>query len=167
LDDKEEFVAWWQHVRPQLVRVLRYYTNLLGSDVAADLEQDLAYIAWKGRDRFSDLEYFRRWVIQQARWRALDKLRANKKIMGVLSEWQESKRSTIERNVEGSASLYEILHAVDNLPPQQRLVIRGTMEGKPEKQLARELNVTEATIRSLRRFGRLKLQLILEEGVKQ
>ena len=159
--DTDEFTEWWTIVRPELVKLLRHYTTPLGYDVAGDLEQDVAFIAWKSRSRFSNFEHFRYWVKQCARWRAIDELRANKIVRKVFLEKDEGKEIGTKGKQEESVALHEVLEAVTQLPPQQQKVMRGFLKGKDERQLAAELNVDPNTVRSLKRFGKAKLISIL------
>ena len=69
-----------------------------------------------------------------------------------------------EPTQEHLVALREIYDAIELLPPQQRRVMQGILEDKSEFRLAEELNVSEATVRSLRRFGRIRLAAILEKG---
>ena len=157
--EAEDFVSCWKVVQPQVLRVLGYYTSPLGSDVVQDLMQEVAYVAWKNRSSFSGIEGFRGWVLKCARWRAFDALRAQKIFIGLDEEtgWATAGR-------EDLGAVRAILEAVKKLPPRQAKVIQGMLRGKSDEQLARELNVNESTIRSLRRFGRVKLRSLLKEG---
>lgn len=156
-------MTWWEEIRPHLLKVLGRYTVSLGHDVRADLEQDLACLAWKNRPQFSDVNHLRRWLMQRARWRALDTIRSNKRVQKLLSEWQVEKKTFSEFQPEELNSLQVIMNTVESLPAQQREVILGGLKGKSENQLALELNVSKATVRSLRRFGRIKLYSLLSE----
>ena len=157
--EASDFVQWWELVRPHLLKILKRYAASLVS--VTDVEQDLAYMAWKERSRFSDLEHFRRWVIQRAMWRALDELRASRKAHQVFSQIAEGEEMRVEPMQEHIVARREISDAIKLLPPQQQVVIRGLFKGKSDRELAMELKIDEASVRSLRRFGRVRLQSIL------
>jgi RNA polymerase sigma factor (sigma-70 family) len=157
--ETEEFVQWWESVRPHVLKTLRRYGTPV--DSISDLEQDLAYIAWGKRSTFVSLEQFHLWLVKRARWLALDELRANQQARRFFTAAAEGEQKAIDPSQEHSVVLYEVLEAINQLPPQQRLVVLGMLEGKDDKGLAKELNVDEGTVRSLKRFGRAKLRSIV------
>jgi RNA polymerase sigma-70 factor, ECF subfamily len=157
-----DFMRWWDRVHPDLLKILGRYTTSPNS--AEDLEQDLAFIAWQQRTRFTDFDHFRWWALKRARGIALDQLRANRRAQKFFSQLAERREeTTVGTPQEYLFALREIDDVLEQLPAQQRRVIRGLFEGKTDSTLAKELNVREATIRSLKRFGRDRLQSILEE----
>lgn len=157
--EARDFVQWWESVRPYVLKTLRRYGTLV--DIA-DLEQELAYIAWEKRFTFVSLEHFHRWLVQRARWLALDKLRANQRARRFFTEAAEGEQTTIDPSQEHSVVLHEVLDAINQLPLQQRLVVLGMLEGKDDKRLAKELNVDEGTVRSLKGLGERNSVQLLE-----
>ena len=159
---KEEFVEWWETARPELGKVLAPASSA-GKVEQDDLEQDLAYLAWIRRSHFTDFEHFRRWLMLHARWRLIDELRARSQRAHKhqIAKLQETATEPVQ---EHKVMFRELSKAVESLAPQQRAVIQGLLEGKSQRELAAELKVKEATVRSLGRFGRARLAAILDKG---
>jgi RNA polymerase sigma factor (sigma-70 family) len=163
LQDSDEFLARWEPIWRDALRLLRNYP--IHGD-AQDLQQDLVSLAWERRTSFVDDQHLRRWVMQRVRWRALDRLTQQRRFLH--PSLPGAHEALLERETapgqEGRVVLREVSLAIEKLPPKQRHVIRGLFEGKPEEQLAAELDVDKGTIRSLRRFGRGRLHALLDMG---
>jgi DNA-directed RNA polymerase specialized sigma24 family protein len=63
--------------------------------------------------------------------------------------------------------LREVFDAIQQLPLQQRQILQGFFTGKSDDQLAAELQIDSATVRSLRRFGRIRLQALLSDRAQK
>jgi RNA polymerase sigma factor (sigma-70 family) len=157
--EEQEFISWWAITRHEVGKRLAKYREVIRS--VRDLEQDVASIAWEKKDSFSDPDFFRRWIVQKAEWLALDELRSSRRAREVFSQMEEGIEGKVGLTQERRVVLREIAEAIGKLPPQQRAVVKGMFEGKTETQLAQELNIKEATVRSLRRFGRMELLRLL------
>lgn len=150
-----DFVGWWDRIRPEVGRVLRRYA---APPDASDLEQDLVCLAWQKRNEFMGFEHFRRWALQRARWRALDRLGSGSVLHEVLASGDHVPDAlALPPAQESHVALKELAGAIQRLPPKQKAALIGTIEGKSEESLAQELAVSPATVRSLRRFARARL----------
>lgn len=166
-DERGEFIARWNAVRPEVLRIARRYA--LGVD-AADLEQDLVALAWSRRSDFADAEHLRRWALQRARWLALDRLRASPRAREVFARFAEHEVGAMPEASTGPVqehlvAVREVADAISRLPPRQRRVLQGLFLGRTDAEIAEELKIDSETVRSLRRFGRARLHALLETEV--
>ena len=164
LENEADFLKVWKTLGPRIRSVGRRFA--LGA-AAHDLEQDLFFLAWASRAKFVDEGHFQRWVIQHARWLALDVLRASPKTREVLVSAEAQPDVPTGPFQESHIVLREVAEAILRLPPKQQHVMQGFMLGRTEAELSKELGVDPSTIRSLRRFGRARLQTILGPEVTE
>jgi RNA polymerase sigma factor (sigma-70 family) len=147
-----DFARWWVELEPELLRAARKY----GSSVSDpdDVVQDLAVLAVKQHRRFSEKEDFRRWAFARIHWLLLDRLRSRR---GISMELLPDVALPSGPNQEKEVVADEILELVKSLPKRQLRVIWRTIQGYPVDAIANEMGISEATVRSLRRFGRSHL----------
>jgi RNA polymerase sigma factor (sigma-70 family) len=162
--DEAQFTEWWQAVQPQVRTVLNRYGIWLGP--TADVEQEVALLAWARREDFANFEHFRAWARRRAIWLALDRLRANPVARRALARLENAVPGEAVPAQESVVALREVMDVLAHLPGKQRRVLEGLFTGKTDAELAQELEIDASTVRSLRRFGRARLHLILskEEG---
>lgn len=152
---REEFARWWIETEPKLLKVAMHYSR--SSDTAEEVVQDIAVLALGNLSRFATAGDFRRWAYVKIYWLVLDAYRGLK---------EQSLERTTEKAVpptqEQELILQDIKRLIPKLPSRQQAVILGMLEGKSTETIARGLQVTEATVRSLRRFARNRLVTLLE-----
>ncbi len=158
---RAEFTQWWIETEPSLFRLAQRY--MASREAAQDLLQDVAILAIRELQRFADREEFRRWAHAKLRWFALDQLRSRRYQS---LDWapEQSTRPTQDQGL----IVEHIFNLITNLPPRQRAVLRGMIEGRSTPEIARELQIAEPTVRSLQRFARRRLAALLrqEEAMK-
>jgi RNA polymerase sigma factor (sigma-70 family) len=128
-------------------------------DARSDVLQDLAVLALRNADRFETLESFRGWARARLHWLLLDYVMARREATlqgGAVEE------SSVPAMQEARAMLHEITRLITRLPERQQAVMDGLLRGQSAARIAGELGITEATVRSLQRFGRQKLVEMLE-----
>lgn len=137
--------AWWSSIEPLL---LADAGRLVGHDLARDLTQDVAIIALARRVPFGDEGHFRAWARVKVRYLALDALTARRDGVGHLASRTEPAHDPPTQ--ERVAMLREL---VARLPPQQRGVIEGLLRGHSSHDIAAKLQISAATVRSLKRHA--------------
>ena len=146
-------------MEPRLLRAVQRYT---GHSTAQDLVQDVAVLALQNVARFATFDDFRRWAYTKLHWLVIDAAQARPQLLGQVSE------KAIPPSQEQSVFLKHVLRLIAELPPQQQAVMRGLLEGDSYEEIAAQLRIAPATVRSLQRFARHKLITLLgEEEVKQ
>lgn len=154
-----EFIQWWAKTEPDLLRMARSFGL---RETAEDVVQDVAIIAIKQRQRFSEFTEFRKWARARTYWLSLDQLATQAKkgtsLDAVIST------AAVGPEQEQMASMGELWEHIQKLPPKQREVIRRSLHGQSVEDMAGGLGVASATIRSLLRFARLNLSRQMVEG---
>ena len=151
-------LGWWMHEQPRLLRLAQSY--LRGAALAEDVVQNVAVLSLEHRSDFANREEFGRWARARVRWMCIDQLRYATKF----SHHDIDSRASAP-NQEDRLVATELFESIAALPPRQRAVMRLTITGSTNKEIAEQLGVTEATVRSLQRFGRHALVEIL--GLKE
>ena len=152
----QDFVQWWVDLEPELLRAAGRYGLQAGE--SQDVVQDLAVIAIEDYQRFSLQEEFRRWAFARIHWLLLDGLRSQKR---------RSKKAAADLVIatepvqETELFADEILELIETLPKRQLKVMLRTIYGDSDEDIANEMKIKETTVRSLKRFGRSRLAMLL------
>lgn len=155
--EDQDFERWWLAAEPGLVQLAQRFHGVLGRDVV----QDVAVIALRTLQKnqcWANEEHFYKWARQRVRWLALDQLRRSKR------QSQQPMESIAEPFVIDSQDelvdnrlLEKVRVAITRLPERQRLVMEESIKGVNDSEIAKSLGISEATIRSLRRFARQRI----------
>ncbi len=148
-----EFVDWWVAVEPELLRTARRYN--ITAEAARDVIQDVAVLSIREHAKFTNKHDFHQWVHARLHWLLLDEIRAKR------ARTVETSDSSLERSIpptqEKDLILSEVWRLVNHLPKRQRAAMLGMLEGYSPADIARELQVEVATVRSLQRFAKKRL----------
>ena len=151
--DDSKFVDWWNAIEPKVLSLgIKYFGYL---DPAKDIAQQVALGAYRRMSDFKEREHFNRWIMAKAHWLALDELRLSKRQVALWSG--ETKLLKTQPSQENITILEEIFKIIAGFPSQQRLALLRSFEGYSTSEIAAELSVTPATVRSLRRHARYRL----------
>jgi RNA polymerase sigma factor (sigma-70 family) len=166
-DRDNQFLAWWLETEPTLLRFARSYG--LSAGEAHDVLADVVVLALSKRPDFATVEDFKRWALARVRWRILDEMRLARKVITLPSELlpeaysRKNEQQEFEDREERRRVACVLHDAVARLPSHQRAVIEGDAAGKTSDVIAAQLGVTQATVRSLRRFARRRLAALLTD----
>lgn len=153
-EDEERFEAIWKTLRPALKGRAAALVESL--DDADDLVQE---VGWARARRLATGEAVDpvAWAGRLLYWRALDLLRQRRKFVHLVPE-------NLSPSGEQSADSHVALRqAIARLPRRQRDVIEAELIGHSTQEIAAKLGITEATVRSLKRFARHNLSELLSE----
>jgi RNA polymerase sigma factor (sigma-70 family) len=158
--NREKLGEWWAATEPKLLSAARRYTP--SPDVARDLVQDVAVLIVKHFSEFTTTDELQRWAYARLHWLALDNLRSLKR------QFQFFKTDYIfnqplQPTQEETLTARNILKHLGNLPPRQRAALEGMCKGNTAAAIAKELGITEASVRSLQRFARRNLATMMEK----
>jgi RNA polymerase sigma-70 factor, ECF subfamily len=152
-------VTWWGEIEPRIIALGQRYLD--SHDAALDLAQDVAFQAFMEIDRFTDAQHFTAWTMTRARWLALDQLKVRRRVRA-MDHLSETDLAVVgQESREAEDLLGEVRNVVATLPPRQRVVLERTIDGASISEIARELAVSEATVRSLLRHARYRLSKLL------
>ncbi|MGH9969613.1 MAG: RNA polymerase sigma factor [Pyrinomonadaceae bacterium] len=156
----QEFGRWWAESEQELLRVARRYGA--NPDESRDAVQDLAVLAVQNYKRFFEKAEFRRWAFARLHWLILDRFRFARRTS---VEFSQDLVAPVEPGQESEILAHEMLELVRTLPTRQQEVVMMTIQGHSPAAIAEKMGITEATVRSLRRFGRSHLAALLARKV--
>jgi len=158
---KEQFVEWWAKAESKLYHLARRYVRTPES--AQDLVQDIALLVLLRSEPFATEEDFSRWAHAKLRWMAIDQFQS--KHFRLTETLDEVTEDLLPAPQGQGITVRRVLQLVEKLPEQQQKVLKMTLEGKLTGEIADALGIKEATVRSLHRFAKKSLTMILEEEV--
>jgi RNA polymerase sigma-70 factor (ECF subfamily) len=136
----------------------RHCARIVGRGVAEDAVQEAFVAAWVALRAGVEVRGLRPWLFTIARRTAL-RLRARSRYTSELTDAIPGARSCAQ-DAEQAARAREALAALATLPTAQRDALVGSaLHGRSGTQLARELGVTEATVRQLVFRARERLRI--------
>jgi RNA polymerase sigma factor (sigma-70 family) len=156
---RSEFAKWWAEAEPDLLRMALGFG--LG-DNARDIVQDVAVLALMQSERFSEFEEFKKWARARIHWLSLDELTRRRRLGTDLDDVIATVR--VGPTQEQMTTAAELRKCVQKLPNRQREAMKRCLQGKSVTEIARELGIVAATVRSLLRFARRALFRQLSEG---
>jgi len=132
--------------------------SILGDrHLAADATQETFVKAWRGAHSFDVAREFGPWIYAIARRSSIDILRRRREVVSDEMEIAEE-----PPGIEDVWEAFEVRHAVDRLPEEEREVVRLThLEGLTHSEAAERLGIPVGTVksRSHRAHGRLAVFL--------
>ncbi len=155
---RSEFITWWVDLEPDLLRMAR---GLGVRDASQDIVQDVAVLALRNYERFSEPTDFKKWARARTYWFSLNHLTKHKPgvdldtVLAVLG---------VGPSQELDAVAIELREHIVKLPTRQRECIERSLRGESPNDIARELGIDTATVRSLLRFARRTLFRRMQEG---
>ena len=138
------------------------YKILPDEDKVNDAVQEAFIILWNKREEFSSMTGAKGYLYTVVRNRIINVLRERKsEPLGVLPY------DEIEFNYQiTTEETYKLLHeAIASLPEQTQNVIRLSMNGHTNPEIAEELDVTVNTVKTLKKRGYNKLREQLKENI--
>jgi RNA polymerase sigma factor (sigma-70 family) len=136
----------------------RYLSRLVSIDDVDDVAQVVLIELWRHRGRFDPARSLEAWVLGIARKRAIDHLRANRRITVPFDEETMRQRGDGTDRIDGA---HDVRLALRALPGAQREAIALAYFGDlTQREIAERLDVPVGTIkartaRGLRRLGEL------------
>ncbi len=145
--------------------LIRWANRLTGDPEAArDIVQKVALAMWEYR-RFQDEEHFKKWSIQKVRWFSIDYVRTRKRERNLIARDADVNGLTEGPTQERDQAISELREAIAFLPERQRNVaVRYYVQDQSVREIARDLDIEEATVRSLLRHARSALARRLGGG---
>ena len=149
---RQTFLLWWAELEPELIKASRRYGT--SPNDAEDAVQDVALLALENYSRFNEKSEFRKWALARLHWRTLDNLR---RISRQVTIDPEALATSVEETHSHDVDVDKLTQLIRQLPERQQRVILMTIEGYSAKAIAQKMDITEATVRSLRRFAKSHL----------
>lgn len=155
---KERIFEWWKkNERGYLSFAISKYR--LSEDQSRDILQEVAILVLRKLPPTIDSErQFNGWVKTTLKNRIIDWFRKQRNI---IISFDESDIESTAHNQEETLFCIQILEKVEQLPKVQKTILLKHMMGMSNKEIAKEFNLKEATIRSNLRFARAHLSDLL------
>ena len=138
-----------------------FASRLTGSrEAAEDIVQDALVHVWERRRRLNDVGHMRNYLYLLVHNYSVDYFRAASKLFplpGKLARHDEDVMAEDIR-VETSRLLYA---AIDSLPPRMAEIMRLTLEGMKQEDIAARMDIKVATVKAQKSEGIKKLQKAL------
>jgi RNA polymerase sigma-70 factor (ECF subfamily) len=153
--------------------------QVLGNHLDADeVVQETFVRVYRKREELKDVKYFTSFIIRIATNYAIDLVRKRKGhsdigddatgLAGSVQVDLSRRVSTPSEDLDNKRIMEEILRALDELPPRQRMTaILHDIEGYTKAEIAEAFNCPEATVRSNLHIARTKLKKILKQRLKK
>ncbi|HKK19890.1 MAG TPA: RNA polymerase sigma factor [candidate division Zixibacteria bacterium] len=153
--------------------------QVLGNHLDADeVVQETFVRVYRKREELKDVKYFTSFIIRIATNYAIDLVRKRKGhsdigddatgLTGSVQVDLAKRVSTPSEDLDNKRIMEEILRALDELPPRQRMTaILHDIEGYTKAEIAEAFNCPEATVRSNLHIARTKLKKILKQRLKK
>lgn len=130
-----------------------------------DVAQEALAGYWERREDFDDIYKVKGYLYTVTRNSCLNILRHAKVSQNYQKNYEEelASDSIFEDHVIEQETYLLVQNAVDKLPPQMRRIIRYSLEGLNNPQIAKEMGIGEGTVKSLKQTAYRKLKDQLKE----
>jgi RNA polymerase sigma factor (sigma-70 family) len=159
----DEFRQWW--IDNSKVLLKHASARAISKDSAQDLVHDMLLLALKDLSRFETIKQLDNWAVAKLGWLAIDECRAAYQQQKNKRKFFEQDESSWQAHIPSQTedmACKDILLLIEELPERQRAVMKDTIMGSSNKEIAEKLGVDIATVRSHLRFARLRLARMLE-----
>ena len=130
-----------------------------------DVAQEVLSSYWERRECFDDIYKVKGYLYTATRNQCLNILRHEKVNQDYLKDCAEGleSESLFEDHVIEQETYLLVHKAVEELPPQMRKIIKYSLEGLKNPQIAKELGIGEGSVKSLKQTAYRKLRERLKE----
>lgn len=154
-----EFESWWESAKQGVLGIAQQYCRApsRGFD-ASDIAQEvalMAYLQHRDRRKFESARQLAAWARRRTHWVCLDKLKVLHPTLSLDDIGVDPPSTTVEPADAAIRSdlLQVVRQLLATIPPEQRAVLKGRLEGKTDAQIALELKKTLDNVRSLARYA--------------
>lgn len=161
-DTEIAMICQWDN---QAIELLydRYYRALVSygcqfveNEVAEDIVQELFSVLWERRPLFSSISQFSTYLYNTVHNSALNHLRHqtvhNNYRQSIIEHLQEFMLVDDISDIFNKEEIYrQLFAAIDELPPRQKEVFLLCMEGKKNKEIAEQLDISAETVKVQKR----------------
>ena len=135
--------------------------KIIGDRQAAeDVAQDALVNIWQKRKSLKGVSHMRNYLYLTVHNYSVDYCRRNSKSVPLYTGGDIA-ADDISANFIKTETVRQLYEAVDSLPGRTSQVIRLTLEGMKQDEIAREMGITIATVKALKSDGLKKLKKVL------
>lgn len=128
-----------------------------------DIAQEVLLTCWERRADFYELHRLKSFLYTATRNRCLNVLKHDAYIDGNYDQANHTNDYEIEDEIIRQETFLAVRKAVAGLPPQMQRVIRLSLMGKHNHEIAATLGIAEGTVHSLKKTAYRKLRAALGE----
>jgi RNA polymerase sigma factor (sigma-70 family) len=157
--DQERFAEWVRKATPLVLSSIRRFGGSAAD--AEDILQDTLIGVLPHLPKIESFEAFVSFVRMRSRWRSFDVWRS-RRLGGVsrtesLALHPEAMERVDVGDPESNLRQKQLWEAVQKLPLRSRQVVERAAQGMSSMEIAREMNIAPASVRSLLRHARHRL----------
>ena len=136
--------------------LVSYGCQFVEREIAEDIVQELFSVLWERRPRFNSIAQFSTYLYNTVHNAAFNHLRhqtvCNNYRQSIVENLQESMLVDDTSDVFNKEEIYrQLFAAIDELPTRQREVFLLCMEGKKNKEIAEQLDISAETVKVQKR----------------
>jgi RNA polymerase sigma-70 factor (family 1) len=135
-------------------RIFPFVLRMIKSDfLAEEIVQDVFTKLWTKRSYLAEVNSPQSYIFTMATNRTLDQLKKisneSRLIKELVIAMQNLRNNETEEWLDAKESAHLINDAVDNLPPQRKIIYKlSRNEGKSYKEIAEQLNISPSTVKN-------------------
>lgn len=158
--DSTALKQFFESFYPSVCIFARKY--LKDADIAEDIAQDAFVEFWNRKEQFDDIRTIKGFIYTVTKNKCLNHIKATNIREGILREKFISDVYFYELVQE--EEIYRIVHsAVNGLAAQSRKIVLLSMEGYTNKEIAKELDVSVNTVKTLKKNAYKELKEKLKD----
>lgn len=128
-----------------------------------DIAQEVLLTCWERRTDFNELQRLKSFLYTATKNRCLNMLKHDAYIDGNYDQTIHTNDYEIEDEIIRQETFLLVRKAVADLPTQMQRIIRLSLQGKRNQEIARMLGISEGTVHSLKKTAYKKLRTALKE----
>ncbi|MEG1563515.1 MAG: RNA polymerase sigma-70 factor [Bacteroides sp.] len=161
VDDKEFRNIFNQYYVALCLFANRYTTD---ENVSADIVQDCFAKLWQIRTDFFYLHQVKSFLYTAVHNKALNELEHSKIVNEYAQALIEKKSDSFFSDTVLEEETYRIVaEAIGKLPEQMKAIMRLSLEGDKNQEIAEKLNVSPETVHTLKKIAYKKLRVYLKD----
>ncbi|TRZ42243.1 RNA polymerase sigma factor [Robertkochia solimangrovi] len=159
---QESFKEFFDDFYPVLCSYAKKY--VIATDKSEDMAQEALIKYWERRENFNDIREVKNFLYVVTRNQCLTLLKRSKKDQDLeLIKTLESE-SFLKANIIDQETFHLVQKAVSSLPERQKQIILLTLQGVKNPEIAQNLDITENTVKTLKRNAFRKLRELLKDN---
>ncbi|WP_065220686.1 MULTISPECIES: RNA polymerase sigma factor [Butyricimonas] len=153
----EDYSALEKFIRNHYASLCAVASRFVDNDTAQDITQDVLFKFWEKREKYVNIDSIDNFLFIMIRNEAISHLRQMKHERERYAKLpqEESEEPAILHILIEEESNQILVNAINQLPPQAALIIRLVLSGYDNKEIARLIDVSINTVKTLK-YGAIR-----------
>lgn len=153
----EDYSALEKFIRDHYASLCAVASSFVDHDTAQDITQDVLFKFWEKREKYVNLDSIDNFLFIMIRNEAISHLRQTKHERERYAKLprEESEEPAILQILIEEESNQILVNAINQLPPQAALIMRLVLSGYDNKEIARLIDVSINTVKTLK-YGAIR-----------